>query len=82
MKTKFIVNPISGINKQKNIGNVINKYLDTKRFRYDITYTERQLHAKEITKKAVEEKYKLIICVGGDGTLNEITSVLIGTNVR
>jgi len=81
MKTKFIVNPISGTNKQKNIGNILKKYLDTKRFRYDITYTERQLHAKEITKKAVEDKYKLIICVGGDGTLNEITSVLIGTNV-
>ena len=81
MKTKFIVNPISGTNKQKNISNVLKKYLDTKRFKYDITYTEKQLHAKEITKKAVEEKYKLIICVGGDGTLNEITSELIGTNV-
>ena len=52
MKTKFIVNPISGINKQKNIGNVINKYLDTKRFRYDITYTERQLHVKKLQRKA------------------------------
>lgn len=81
MKTKFIVNPISGTNKQKNIDSILKKYLDTKRFRYDITYTERQLHAREITKKAVKEKYKLIICVGGDGTLNEITSVLIGTNV-
>ena len=81
MKTKFIVNPISGTNKQKNISNILKKYLNTKRFKYDITYTERQLHAKEITKKAIKEKYKLIICVGGDGTLNEITSELIGTNV-
>ena len=81
MKTKFIVNPISGTNKQKNISNDLKKHLDTKRFKYDITYTERQLHAKEITKKAVKEKYELIICVGGDGTLNEITSELIGTNV-
>ena len=32
-------------------------------------------------KKLVKEKYDLIISVGGDGTLNQISSELIGTNV-
>ena len=32
-------------------------------------------------KQAVKEKYDLIISVGGDGTLNQISSELIGTKV-
>tara|TARA_B100000902_G_scaffold392929_1_gene446202 strand:- start:47190 stop:48065 length:876 start_codon:yes stop_codon:yes gene_type:complete len=81
MKTKFIVNPFSGIKKHKNIRHILEKNLDINRFKYDIEFTEKQFHAKEIAKKAVLNKYDLIICVGGDGTLNEITSELIGTDV-
>tara|TARA_B100000674_G_scaffold98096_1_gene70903 strand:- start:1059 stop:1934 length:876 start_codon:yes stop_codon:yes gene_type:complete len=81
MKTKFIVNPIAGLGKQKNIKKILDRYLDKNRFNFDIIYTEKHLHAKELAKQAVKEKYDLIISVGGDGTLNQISSELIGTNV-
>ena len=81
MKTKFIVNPIAGIGKQKNIKKILDRYLDKNRFKFDIIYTEKHLHAKELAKQAVKEKYDLIVSVGGDGTLNQISSELIGTNV-
>ena len=81
MKTKFIVNPIAGRAKQRNIKKILDRYLDKNRFKFDIIYTEKHLHAKELAKQAVKEKYDLIIAVGGDGTLNQISSELIGTNV-
>ncbi|MGY8988304.1 MAG: diacylglycerol/lipid kinase family protein [Flavobacteriales bacterium] len=81
MKTKFIVNPISGTGKQKNINQLIDKFIDKEKFEYDISFTERHLHAKEIAKQAVKDNYELLIAVGGDGTVNEISSELIGTDV-
>jgi len=81
MKTKFIINPISGTGKQKHIENIIEQYLDKNRFEYDICFTEYSLHAKEIAKQAKQEDYKLIVAVGGDGTVNEISSELIGSEV-
>ena len=81
MKTKFIVNPISGKNKQKNIEKILDRYLNKNRFKYDISYTKKKLHAKEIAEQAIKDNYKIIISVGGDGTLNEITSRMIGENV-
>ncbi|MBT5859259.1 MAG: acylglycerol kinase family protein, partial [Flavobacteriales bacterium] len=81
MKIKFIVNPISGTGKQKNIERYINQYLDKNKFDYNISYTEKSEHAKEICKLAISEKYNIIIAVGGDGTVNEIASELIDTDI-
>ena len=77
MKTKFIINPISGIGKQKNIPTLIENFLDKKKYIYDITFTKYSGHAKLIAKEAIKEKYEILIAVGGDGTVNEISSELI-----
>ena len=78
MKIKFIVNPISGNGKQKNIKNIIHENLDTKKHEYSIQFTERHGHAKELCKQAIIDGYEGIIAVGGDGTVNEIASECIG----
>ena len=46
MKTKIIVNPISGTQKHKNIDRIFEKYLKD----YEIVYTKYQNHAFEISK--------------------------------
>ena len=56
MKTKFIVNPIAGLGKQKHIKKIIDRYLDKNRFNFDIIYTEKHLHAKELAKQACKRK--------------------------
>ena len=81
MKTKFIINPISGTGKQKNIKKLIDQFINKEKYQYDISFTEGHLHAKEIAKQAVKENYELLIAVGGDGTVNEISSELIGTEI-
>ena len=81
MKTKFIINPISGTGKQKNIKKLIDQFINKEKYQYDISFTEGHLHAKEIAQQAVKENYELLIAVGGDGTVNEISSELIGTEI-
>ncbi len=41
-----------------------------------LVFTERPRHAIELARRALDEDCKLVVAVGGDGTLNEIASVL------
>ncbi|GAB4186666.1 MAG: diacylglycerol kinase family lipid kinase [Simkaniaceae bacterium] len=66
--------------KHKNISRLIQKNLNPSQFSYDIKYTEKAGHATEIAQCAIKQKYDIIIAVGGDGTVNEIAKVLIGSN--
>ena len=43
--------------------------------------TERPRHASELAAQAIAENFELIVAVGGDGTMNEIATVLVGTDV-
>src|SRR5437763_10606185 len=37
-------------------------------------FTERPLHAAELTRKALGQGHDLVIAVGGDGTINEVVN--------
>ncbi|MBC8009511.1 MAG: diacylglycerol kinase family lipid kinase, partial [Burkholderiales bacterium] len=41
--------------------------------------TERPRHATELARRALDEGCELIVAIGGDGTMNEVASALIGT---
>ena len=83
MQTKqhilFIVNPISGVGKQKLVESMVDRYLDASKFNADFAYTEYAGHAREPAKDAAS-RYASIIAVGGDGTINETASGLLGTD--
>jgi len=75
----FIVNPISGIGKQKGVERLIDDRLDKARFIPTITYTDSPGHATEISRKAAEDGVEIVVAVGGDGTVNETAAGLIDT---
>jgi len=60
----------------------IDKFLDTDRFEYDIYFTEDKGHATRLCEQALMKNYDIIAAVGGDGTLNEVGRVLIGTDIQ
>lgn len=69
-----IINPRAGGGKT---GKSINAIIEELSRHYEgLRYflTERPLHATELTRKAIDEGGNLIICVGGDGTLNEVVN--------
>lgn len=53
---------------------------DNSDIQYDIAYTERPGHATEIAKDAVG-RYDVVVAVGGDGSVNEVSNSLVNTNV-
>lgn len=75
----FIVNPKAGTNLQKHIRESVEAYLDHDKFEYDFRFTERAEHAKELAQEAVAEGCEIVVAVGGDGSINEVASALIGT---
>ncbi|HWZ15534.1 MAG TPA: diacylglycerol kinase family protein [Mucilaginibacter sp.] len=78
-KALFIINPISGGKKKDDVPELIKKYLDAAKFEAVIVYSDGPAHARQIAKEAVN-KFDLIVAVGGDGTVNEVASAIVGTD--
>ena len=75
----FIVNPISGIGKQDRVQQLIEDRLDKNIFKAEITFTNSQGHATELSRKAAVDGFEIVAAVGGDGTVNETAAGLVGT---
>lgn len=78
-KIMFIINPISGVYKKKNVPEKIARYIDYVQFDYTIRSTQYAGHASLIAQQAVEEGYDICVAVGGDGSINEVAQSLAGT---
>ena len=76
----FIINPISGQRRFKNLEERIERGIDQKKYRIDIRTTQFAGHAKTLASDAVKARTDIIVAVGGDGTINEVASSLIGSN--
>jgi len=77
----FIINPISGVYKKEHIPEKIAKYIDYTKYDYAIRTTQYAGHATELAKQAVAEGFKIVVAVGGDGSINEVANALVGTDV-
>ncbi|MDD4494515.1 MAG: diacylglycerol kinase family lipid kinase [Eubacteriales bacterium] len=80
MKHLFVVNPTAGKGKAEKYVERIGKEAGGLLEEYEIKITEYPGHATEIVKEHVsKEKYR-IYSVGGDGTLNEVTNGMAGSD--
>ena len=77
---RFIINPISGIGEKNILPGLIEKHLDQEKFDQQIVYTERRGHAKDLAQEAVDQNIDIVCAVGGDGSVNEVGSVLANTS--
>ncbi len=78
----FIVNPISGVGKQKLVEKKVELLLDKNIFNFQFIYTERAHHAYDIAKDAAIAGIDVVAIVGGDGSVNEAAKALVGSNTR
>lgn len=79
-KVMFIINPISGVYKKKNIPEKVARYIDYVKYDYSIRFTQYAGHATLIAQQAVYEGYDVCVAVGGDGSINEVAQSLVGTD--
>jgi diacylglycerol kinase (ATP) len=81
----FILNPNSGTSIGKNSTAVrerIRSAVKKNAGSAQILFTEERAHATELVHEHMHaEKWKAIVAVGGDGTVNEIAKPLVGTNI-
>ena len=78
----LIVNPISGGRKNKNeLQKYVSDYFSKNDNQVTLKTTTRRGEAKEFAHHAVQDSDDLVVVVGGDGTLNEVASGLVGSEV-
>lgn len=77
----FIVNATAGSGKADLKFNKVREYLASRRISYDVAYTEYVGHATKLARAAAFRGEKTIVAVGGDGTVREVASALIGTDI-
>jgi diacylglycerol kinase (ATP) len=78
----FIVNPISGGQIKTFLPSLVDKYLDHDKFNAEIVFSERIGHAAILAEQAIKDGFDIIASVGGDGTINEIGSVLVSSGKK
>ncbi len=72
----FIINPISGGKDKAAFPDLARKCLDTSKFQGTFTMTEGSGHATEVATEALSRSIDVVVAVGGDGTINEVASVM------
>jgi YegS/Rv2252/BmrU family lipid kinase len=78
----FIVNPISGNGNNLITHKLVSGVFNFDEFKVKIKQTQKSKHAKELALKSIKEGADVIVACGGDGTVNEIASSLVGSNVK
>ena len=80
IKTKIIVNPFSGTSRKTNLSDLLKTHLDSSKYDYQILHTAHPDHARDIAAECVQQKYGLVVAVGGDGTVNEVAGALVNSD--
>lgn len=80
-RIRFILNPISGKKHHKDLAGLIDRIIDHERFDCDIRISEYAGHAVILANEAVEARYDVVVVAGGDGSINEVGTRLIGTDI-
>ena len=75
-----IINPISGSYGQKNTKHslikTLRRYAQRKLLKLTIYRTHKAKQATELAAKAIQNGNDLVICCGGDGSINETALAL------
>ena len=82
MKTRIIINPVSG-GRHRGVPaaarvEMAKEALQRWSAEGDVVLTKAADHARDLAREAVAARMDLVIAWGGDGTINEVASALVG----
>jgi diacylglycerol kinase (ATP) len=73
---KLIVNPTAANSAVGKNWPRIHDFLQAEGASFDAVFTEEPEHATQLARQALDDGYRTIVAVGGDGTLNEVINGL------
>ncbi len=76
----LIVNPISGAGHAADVGDKVAAMLRQRQIDFTSQTTNAIGHATELARQAAKRGDSTVIAVGGDGTVNEVATGLLGTD--
>ena len=83
-KVAVIINPISGAGRRRDVARVRAEHaaalVEQRRLNAEVFVTERPGHARELAGAALRRGVTTFVAWGGDGTVNEIGSALVGSD--
>jgi len=69
-----IVNPKAGVGRGLKDWPTISNQMNHNGLDFTCVFTEHKYHAVELTVKAINDGYRKIVAIGGDGTVNEVVN--------
>jgi YegS/Rv2252/BmrU family lipid kinase len=75
----LVVNLIAGQGRCKALFPQVKQELDRRGIDYDLHYTNEPLEATDVARMGIEAGFRCIVAMGGDGTVNEVTNGLVGS---
>ncbi|MFT6798944.1 MAG: diacylglycerol kinase (ATP) [Nonlabens sp.] len=82
IKIAFLVNPISGKNRNKLEFKQINAFFDQDQYDIEIRYSSSKSDLERLTKECIDKSCNIIVASGGDGTVNTIAKFLVNSNIK
>lgn len=80
MKVLFIVNPYSGLKDWEKVFNYVKRFWGGTKNRFEISTIWRLGDGETLARKAAQDRFDMVVAVGGDGTINEIARGLLNTD--
>jgi diacylglycerol kinase (ATP) len=81
MDTIAIVNPVAGSRSVSKEWENIRGRIQQAGLEFDVQFTQYPGHAAEIARQSIENGYRRLLAIGGDGTVNEVANgILLSDN--
>ncbi|WP_445730934.1 diacylglycerol/lipid kinase family protein [Mariniflexile sp.] len=77
----FIVNPIAGTGNHGFSETFLQDYFDKDQYNLTVKCSSYKGHAIHLTKESINQQAHIIVACGGDGTINEVASTLVNSNI-
>ena len=81
-KILFVINPASGTRQKLDYETIISRYSEEYNFSYEIYTTTGEDDKNKIVRYIDDFQPETIIAVGGDGTINIVAGLVIGTKIN